>query len=150
MEKKLESTLVGVAGEYLVAGELSLRGYIASITLRNSRGIDIIASNTDASKSVSIQVNTNSDGNKSWILNNKSEKYFSENHYYVFVALGDISERPCYHIVPSKIVAEYTSTSHANWLKGTKRDGSQRKDSSMRKFNDFENKYKEAWHLIDL
>jgi len=65
MSKKLESTLVGVAGEYLVAGELSLRGYIASITLRNSRGIDIIASNSDGSKSVSIQVKTNSHGGKS-------------------------------------------------------------------------------------
>jgi hypothetical protein len=41
---KLESTQVGVAGEYFVAAELSLRGYIASITLRNTRGIDIIAS----------------------------------------------------------------------------------------------------------
>ncbi len=40
MKNKLASTLVGVAGEYLVAGELSLRGYIASITLRNSKGID--------------------------------------------------------------------------------------------------------------
>ena len=47
MRDKLDSTLVGVAGEYLVAGELSRRGYIASITLRNSRGIDIIASNSD-------------------------------------------------------------------------------------------------------
>jgi hypothetical protein len=43
-----------VAGEYFVAAELSLRGCLASITLRNSRGIDIIASNADASKSVSV------------------------------------------------------------------------------------------------
>jgi hypothetical protein len=68
MKSKLESTLVGVAGEYLVAGELSLRGYIASITLRNSRGIDIIASNPEATKSVSIQVKTNSKGESKWIL----------------------------------------------------------------------------------
>lgn len=46
----LETTLVGFAGEYFVAAELSLRGYLASITLRNSRGIDIIASSSDASK----------------------------------------------------------------------------------------------------
>lgn len=59
---KLEATLVGVAGEYLVAGELSLRGYIASITLRNSRGIDIIISSSDGTKSASIQVKTNSTG----------------------------------------------------------------------------------------
>ena len=150
MSEKLESQLVGVAGEYLVAGELSLRGYIASITLRNSRGIDIIASNSDGDKSVSIQVKTNSDGRKSWILNKKSEEYFSNNHYYIFVALSKLNQRPAFHIVPSKIVAEYISTSHANWLKIKKRDGSDRKDSTMRKFNDPENKYLESWHLIQL
>jgi len=125
MSKKLESTLVGVAGEYLVAGELSLRRFIASITLRNSRGIDIIASNADGSKSLSIQVKTNSDGGKSWILNKKSVEFFSKNHYYIFVALNQINERVCFHIVPSKVVVEYTKNSHANWLKGTKRDGSE-------------------------
>lgn len=52
----LESTLVGVAGEYFVAAELSLRGYLASVTLRNSRGIDIIASSADASKLVTQAV----------------------------------------------------------------------------------------------
>jgi len=44
MCEKLESTLDGVDGE------LSLRGYLASITLRNSRGIDSIASNADGTK----------------------------------------------------------------------------------------------------
>lgn len=56
----LESTLIGVAGEYYVAAELTMRGHIATITLRNSGGIDIIASNSDASKSVSIQVKKHS------------------------------------------------------------------------------------------
>ena len=45
---ELESVLVGVTGEYFVAAELSIRGYLASVTLRNSQGIDIIASNADA------------------------------------------------------------------------------------------------------
>ena len=150
MRNKLESTLVGVAGEYLVAGELSLRGYIASITLRNSRGIDIIASNSNGSKSVSIQVKTNSSGVKSWILNKKSEEYYSDNHYYVFVALNNLNERPSFHIVPSIKVAQYISTTHANWLKIKKRDGTPRKDSTMRKFDDHEDIYKETWHLIKL
>jgi len=150
MKKKLESTLVGVAGEYLVAGELSLRGFIASITLRNSRGIDIIASNSDGSKSVSIQVKTNSDGGKNWILNKKAEKFYNENHYYIFVALGKENERPCFHIVPSKDVAEYVSKNHSEWLKGTKKDGTGRKDTPMRKFSDHEDKYKETWEQIRL
>lgn len=150
MIPKLEATLVGVAGEYLVAGELTLRGYIASITLRNSRGIDIIASTVDASTSVSIQVKTNSNGKASWILNKKAEEFFSDNHIYIFVALGDLEERPHFYIVPSKDVATYVSTTHSEWLKGSKRDGSPRKDSSVRKFDDPDQKYLEAWHLLAL
>lgn len=150
MIKKIESTVVGVAGEYLVAGELSLRGYLASITLRNSRGIDIIASNADGTKSISIQVKTNSDGGSSWMLNKKAETYFSKNHYYVFVALKKLNERPNFYVVPSKIVAEYATRTHAEWLQGEKCDGTRRKDTSVRKFRDPENKYLEKWNLIKL
>jgi hypothetical protein len=150
MKEKLTSTLVGVAGEYLVAGELSLRGYIASITLRNSRGIDIIASNADATRSVSIQVKTNSFGGNKWILNKKAEQFYSDNHYYVLVSLKNLGERPDYYIVPSKLVADYVSTSHLEWLKGNKSDGSPRKDSLIRTFRDQENRFLEAWNLIEL
>jgi hypothetical protein len=150
MKEKLESGLVGVAGEYLVAGELSLRGYIASITLRNSRGIDIIASNSEGTKSISVQVKTNSSGTKKWMLNKKAEEYFSSNHYYVFVALGGLEEKPSFHIVPSKHVADRLKKTHAEWIKGTKKDGTERKDTPMRNFRDYENKYLEAWHRIKL
>ena len=40
---KPSSQLTGVAGEYFVAAELSRRDLIASITMRNSPGIDILA-----------------------------------------------------------------------------------------------------------
>ncbi|EKF9986097.1 aspartate ammonia-lyase [Vibrio cholerae] len=147
---KLESTLVGVAGEYLVAGELSLRGSLASITLRNSRGIDIIASTSDAARTITIQVKSNKNGAPSWILSKKSEEYFSDNHFYVFVALRPVGIRPDYYVVPSSVVAEYISTNHQKWLSGTKRDGSNRKDSSMRVFKDDAGNYKEAWELLNL
>ncbi|MCB1755613.1 MAG: aspartate ammonia-lyase [Gammaproteobacteria bacterium] len=150
MSIKLESQLVGVAGEYLVAGELSLRGHIASITLRNSRGIDIIASNSDGSKSITIQVKTNSSGGKNWILTKKSETFFSENHFYVFVSLGSIGQRPKFHIVPSKVVANSISAGHASWLSGTKKNGGKRKDSNIRKFSDNSEQYLETWDLIKL
>ena len=150
MSIKLESTLVGVAGEYLVAGELSLRGYIASITLRNSRGIDIIASKADGSDSISIQVKTNSSGSPDWILSKKSEDYFSDKHFYVFVALNEVGYRPEFYIVPSQVVAEFISSSHQNWLSNTKRNGEPRKDSSMRKFSDKDKKHLENWDVLPL
>jgi len=147
---QLETTLVGVSGEYYVAAELSVRGYLASVTVRNSRGIDIIASNSDASRSVSIQVKTNKSGKSEWILNKKAESYYSDNHFYVFVALHGTGQRPDFYIVPSKVVAEYTSASHRNWLAGSKSDGSPRRDSSMRKFNDPKGEYQEAFSLLGL
>lgn len=150
MGKKLESQLVGVAGEYLVAWELTLRGWLASITLRNSRWIDIVASNGDASESISIQVKTNSDGWNSWILNKKSETYYSDSHFYIFVAIRPLWQRPLFYVVPSSDVAHYTTTSHVEWLKWTKRDGSKRTDTNMRKFDDKENKYLERWDLLGL
>ena len=47
MPKKLSTIQTGVAGEYFVAAELSRRGYVASLTLRNTRGIDVLASNAE-------------------------------------------------------------------------------------------------------
>ena len=41
---KISGIQVGITGEYLVAAELSRRGYVATLTLRNTRGIDILAS----------------------------------------------------------------------------------------------------------
>jgi hypothetical protein len=73
-QSRLSAGLSGVAGEYLVAAELSRRGYLASITLRNTRGIDILASNADATRSVGIQVKTNQHSSPSWVLNEKVER----------------------------------------------------------------------------
>ena len=146
----LESTLVGVAGEYFVAAELSLRGYLASVTLRNSRGIDIIASSADASKSVSIQVKTSKGKAPSWILNKSSEDFSSASHFYVFVLLKSLETRPDFFVAPSIAVARYISTTHREWLKGSKRDGTQRLDTNMRKFNDPEGQHRERWDVLGL
>ena len=148
LNMKLESTQVGIAGEYLVAAELTLRGYVAAITLRNTRGMDIIASTNDGSRSVSIQVKTSSGKKPKWVLTRKAESYFDDNHFYVFVALGNLDERPSYHIVPSKVVADYVATSHKAWLAGTKKGGAKRKDSSMRNFADPDHKYQDQWHTL--
>ena len=55
---KIPTILAGVAGEYFVAAELSRRGWIASISLRNTRGIDILVTNQEASRSITIQCKT--------------------------------------------------------------------------------------------
>lgn len=81
---KIPPVLTGVAGEYFVAAELSCRGHIASISLRNTRGIDILATNQDATRSVTIQCTTNQTTARTWLLNEKSEHFESETHFYIF------------------------------------------------------------------
>lgn len=148
--EKSSSVLTGVAGEYFVAAELTRRGYIASITLRNTRGVDILCSNMDASRSVGIQVKTNRHSNRAWMLNKKSENYFADNLFYVFVNLNDNKKEPDYFIVPSKTVALYTKNSHIAWLKLTDRKGNEHKDSNLRKFIDSEEQYKDRWEILGL
>jgi hypothetical protein len=147
---KIPSVLAGVAGEYFVAAELSRRGHIASISLRNTRGIDILATNKEASRSVTIQCKTKQSARKVWILNQKNEDFFSTTHFYVFVALGDVSQRPSYHIVPSRDVAAYTRMSHRKWLQTPGRSGRQHVDNPVRNFSDPEDKYLERWDLLGL
>lgn len=146
----LSSVLVGVAGEYFVAAELSRHGYIASITLRNTRGVDILASNSSASHQVGIQVKTNQGNVRNWILNQKAEDYFADNLFYVFVNLKLPHERPDFFIVPSKDVADCVRETHANWLKTPGRRGQLHNDSTVRKFQDHIGKYLEAWNLLGL
>lgn len=147
---KPSSQLAGVAGEYFVAAELSRRGFIASITMRNTRGIDILATNAEAKRAVTIQCKTSRNTQKGWIVTEKSEQFVSEGHFYVFVKLRTELERPAYYIVPSKVVAHYIYTTHREWLKGKKANGGQRKDSAMRIFSDPEDKYLEKWDLLGL
>lgn len=146
---KTTPLLTGVAGEYFVAAELSRRGYIASISLRNTRGIDILTTNAAASRSVTIQCKTSQSRNV-WMLNDKCESFFSENHFYVFVALGGPLERPRYYIVPSAAVAKHVRDDHSNWLARPGRHGQAHVDNPVRNFHDRANEYLERWDLLGL
>lgn len=150
MKIKLDAGLTGIAGEYLVAGELSRRGYVASITLRNTRGIDIVVTNKDASKSVGIQVKASSGNRRGWILNKKGENFYSDTLFYVFVNLKSIDERSDLFIVPSKIVADSIKHGHAEWLKTPSIKGTPHQDNLIRLFSDKEGKYLERWDLLNL
>ena len=147
---KLSMTLSGVAGEYFVAAELSRRGCIASITLRNTKGVDILAANEEGTKTALVQVKTNKGSKRSWILSSKAEGVSDSKLFYVFVALSGVGSLPSYHVVPSAVVAQRTARSHKEWLAGAKADGTARRDTPMRKFEDGGGEYLDAWHLLGL
>lgn len=150
MSEKLSSILSGVAGEYYVAAELSKRGYLASITLRNSKGVDVLCSNDSASKSVGIQVKTNRGSARNWLMNQKVENYYADNLFFVFVNLNESKLAPDYFVVPSKVVADHAKTTHSEWLNTPGRKGTAHVDTPMRKFSDSEEKYLNRWDLLGL
>jgi hypothetical protein len=150
---RLSTGLSGVAGEYFVAAELSRRGYTASITLRNTHGVDILVSNADATVSVAIQVKTHQRTEASWLVNEKIEKDVSEdlpeNLFFVFVCLND-GATPSFYVVPRKDVARECKESYRVWLETPGRDGRAHNDSSMRKFEDPEGRYRDRWDTLGL
>ncbi|WOR13287.1 hypothetical protein [Vibrio cholerae] len=70
-KNKISGSQAGIAGEYFVAAELSRRGYLCSVTLKNTKGVDILVSNEDSSKLIGVQVKTNNSSRKSWLLSQK-------------------------------------------------------------------------------
>ena len=145
---KLSAGLTGIAGEYFVAAELSRRGFMASITLRNNDSIDIHASRLADNKMFAIQVKTTQVKRRQWPLSAKAEKIYSQSHFYVFVNFKGIQERPDYFIVPSEVVAQITRDSHQLWLDTLGKQGQGHNDNTMRVFSDKEGEYLEKWDLL--
>jgi hypothetical protein len=146
-DNKLSTQLAGIAGEYFVAAELSRKGFIAAVTLRNTRGADILVSRPGGTKAATIQVKTMQSGRIKWLLHKSDETARGASHFFVFVALNGRDGQLEYHIVPGAVVSKTCAEGHRNSLKGTKRDGSQRKDSSMRTFQPGED-FRSAWDSL--
>ena len=76
--------ITGVAGEYFIAAELSRRGWITTMTLKNTPNIDVIATTPDGLRTLNIQVKTRSTGNRQgWILNKGIETLVSSDNFYI-------------------------------------------------------------------
>ncbi len=146
----LPSILVGISGVYLVAAELSRRGYIASLTFRNTKGIAILASSQDASRQVGIQVKARHLRGAEWILSAKDERTAADKLFYVFVNLTGANGRPEFYVVPSKVVAETIRRGHRDWLARRGKRGQRHRDTSMRKFADPKRRFLNKWESLDL
>lgn len=134
----------GIAGEYFVAAELSRMGYVASLTLKNTAGVDILASNTKATRTVAIQVKTNQGKLPVWTVGEKAEKAQSPKLFYVFVNLGKPGSTPGFYVIPSAVVARTIKRYYKEWLRTPGRGGRKRNPNPMRTFH-APKSYRNAW-----
>ena len=52
----LDKSQIGLAGEYYVLAQLTARGFIATLTLGNTKGIDILVTNQEINKLFKVEV----------------------------------------------------------------------------------------------
>lgn len=139
---------VSLAGEFAVLSQLAVRGYEASLTLGNTKSIDILVYDpkTDTSRQLEVKTNferRNGPSNSrffgrfisKWRMGKKHESIVKPNLFYCFVHIFTTQAEPeknrfRFFVVPSSVVAEYVREQHASWLL----DDPNHKDTDMRVF----------------
>lgn len=101
--------MTGMQGVYLTAAELTRRGLIVSITSRNARGADLLATDQSYENVWSIQVKTSAKPVSFWPLGQDYKTTVSKAHVYIFVNLRG-EQKPDYYVVRSRQVAKLGKT----------------------------------------
>jgi len=131
-KKKIDSGLIGAAGEHLVLSRLLSRGILASMAPSGTRIADILVNPLDGGKPVLIQVKTRSGkgAGKKWHMGEKHQEIKSNNLYYCFVDLE--KEANNVYVIPSEKVASIVETSYRAWYEQPGAKGQQRNDTNLR------------------
>jgi hypothetical protein len=141
--------LTGTAGEYYVAAELSLRGWLATPTIKNSPGTDVLAQYRERGILVAIQTKTASLNNE-FMLNAGIEKpSFAENEWVVLVKLHGLVARPSFFVIPHNHVAAAAYARHKRSMPTPGRGGEPRRDTKIRMLiaKQFAG-YEDRWDLL--
>lgn len=139
----MDKTHIGIAGEFYVLAQLAHRGLVASLTLANTKGIDILVSNPNLDHLLRVEVKTTdrqptyeslfgAERFFKWPMSVKHEFLEDPKLFYCFVQLQAIGSLPRFFIVPSLYVAEYVREQHRFWERTRTREVS--KSNKMRIF----------------
>lgn len=146
---RVRTGLAGTAGEYHVVAELSKRGWLATITIKNAPGTDVLAQHVDTGTLIAIQTKTSTDSD-SFMLNIKDETPTEkDDSWYVLVRLRGLDQRPDFYVMPRNHVAAACFVGHRNWLSKPGRGGKERRDNPMRGIHQSEiQPYREQWEWL--
>ena len=91
----IPTNLTGAAGEYYVAAELSRRGWLATVTIKNAPGIDVLAQELATGRTVAIQTKTSTHGTSFHFGPRDQETLEDDPGWMLLVGLGVApTERP--------------------------------------------------------
>jgi len=163
---KISKNSISLAGEFAVLSKLSILGFDSSLTLGNTKGVDILLSIPDSDKMYKLEVKSKLRSvnpsqselfgrHYAWVMNKKHETIIDSKLFYCFVVLDDKENQQKFFVIPSKIVAKYVKEQHELWAKThpeTKttemrqfRIGCDRTQKSYRLFTPLASKYEDNW-----
>ncbi len=150
---------IGLSVEFFVLAQLARQGYVATLTLGNTKGVDILVSNEQYKTVYRVEAKTTVAKPRharlfgdmlfyTWPMDKKHETIIDPNLFYCFVQLGALNELPKFFIVPSREVAGGIKKQHWQWLasKGRTKDV-----TTMRCFRipiDDPNHYQDNWGVF--
>jgi hypothetical protein len=127
------NNLVGTAGEYFVCAELCRRGFLALLTPKNNPLFDVIASDQEGARAVSIQVKTRSIRNKQgWKLGKDICNRRSNPNLFVVLVNLEEQDLPEFYIYEYDELADAVDRKYKAYMSTPKRDGGKRKDVGFR------------------
>ena len=139
---------VARAGEQFVSAELNKRGAYAVTFAGNMPKIDLLACNSDQSRTVQIQVKTKR-GGRSWhssiIGSGEMEAPLNSLDavvFWVFIDIGELDAAPRYWIVPAWWIRNDIHKAHKEYLD---RHGGKRKTNNESTHHSIEEKRLEEW-----
>jgi hypothetical protein len=155
----LQSTNIGIAGEFYVLAQLAQRNFVAALTLANTKGVDILVSNATLQRLFKLEVKTTDCKTKreslfgaspffTWTMSEKHEQLDDPNLVFCFVTLRGESLLPRFFLVPSSYVSQYVREQHRYWLRTRVR---QVANTTMRRFRIDENDrlgFENNWGLL--
>jgi hypothetical protein len=103
-ELVINKQTIGMHGVYRVAAALTGKGYVVSLTSRNSPGVDLHASTPDFTKAFAFEVKTLQRGSGSFLLNRRALHLSSKSYIYALLSysvVDGVLEKFKYYIVPS-------------------------------------------------
>ena len=144
----MSTAITGAAGAYSVAAELSLRGWIASLTWGNAPRTDILAQRLEPPLTAAIQVKTRLKGDFQVGVSGEQPAPARSNEWYALVSLRGPGERPDFYLVPRNHMSAFIFVGFRMWVAGAP---SRRNPAGRaRTFKpDVFAGYKEKWALLD-
>jgi len=153
---KIDSALVGAAGEHLVLSRLLSRGFLAAQAPRGTRKVDILVNSLTGDEPCLIQVKARSGGGDlGWHMSEKHEGITQADIFYTFVDFAP--PEPAVYVIPAATVAEVLRLDHEIWLATPGKQGQAHNPTKFRRLReqslgqepDWLRQYLEAWGLLE-